>query len=60
MSGSQGDAPWAHKHKVWNRVDDKTFLRNLGGYTEDRQTGREGLTLSSGIHLCIYELIFCN
>ena len=46
MSGSQGDAPWAHKHKVWNRVDDKTFLRNLGGYTEDRQTGREGLTLA--------------
>ena len=31
---------------VWNRVDDKTFLRNLGGYTEDRQTGREGLTLA--------------
>ena len=31
---------------VWNRVDDKTFLRNLGGYAEDRQTGREGLTLA--------------
>ena len=31
---------------VWHRVDDKTFLRNLGGYTEDRQTGREGLTLA--------------
>ena len=31
---------------VWNRVDDKTFLRNLGGYIEDRQTGREGLTLA--------------
>ena len=31
---------------VWNQVDDKTFLRNLGGYTEDRQTGREGLTLA--------------
>ena len=31
---------------VWNRVDDKTFLRNLGGYTEDRQTGREGLTMA--------------
>ena len=31
---------------VWNRVDDKTFLRNLGGYTEDRQTGKEGLTLA--------------
>ena len=22
------------------------ILRNLGGYTEDRQTGREGLTLA--------------
>ena len=31
---------------VWNQVDDKTFLRNLDGYTEDRQTGREGLTLA--------------
>lgn len=31
---------------IWNRVDDKTFLRNLGGYTVDRQTGREGLTLA--------------
>ena len=31
---------------VWNQVDDKTFLRNLGGYTEDRQTGKEGLTLA--------------
>ena len=31
---------------VWNRVDDKTFLRNIGGYTEDRQTGKEGLTLA--------------
>ena len=27
---------------VWNRVDDKTFFRNLGGYTEDRQTVRYG------------------
>jgi len=31
---------------AWNQVDDKTFLRNLGGYTEDRQTGKEGLTLA--------------
>ena len=31
---------------VWNQVDDKTFLRNLGGYTVDRQTGKEGLTLA--------------
>lgn len=30
---------------VWNQVDDKTFLRNLGGYTEDRQTGREVLDI---------------
>ncbi len=29
---------------VWNGVDNKTFLRNLGGYTTDRMTGREGLT----------------
>ncbi len=38
---------------VWNRVDDKTFLRNLGGYTEDRQTGREGLTLAGLIRLIL-------
>ena len=31
---------------VWNRVDDKAFLRDLGGYIEDRQTGKEGLTLA--------------
>lgn len=31
---------------IWNKDDDKTFLRNLGGYTEDRKTGREGLTLA--------------
>ena len=31
---------------VWNKVDDKTFLRNLGGYIEDRKTGKEGLTLA--------------
>lgn len=29
---------------VWNGIDNKTFLRNLGGYTVDRITGREGLT----------------
>lgn len=29
---------------VWNSVDDKEFLRNLGGYTVDRTTKREGLT----------------
>lgn len=29
---------------VWNTVDNKEFLRNLGGYTIDRTTKREGLT----------------
>ena len=29
---------------VWNAVDNKQFLRNLGGYTIDRTTKREGLT----------------
>ena len=31
---------------IWNQDDDKTFLRNLGGYIEDRKTGKEGLTLA--------------
>ena len=29
---------------VWNGSDNKSFLRNLGGYTVDRVTGKEGLT----------------
>ena len=29
---------------VWNGAEDKEFLRNLGAYTVDRTTGREGLT----------------
>lgn len=29
---------------VWNGIDNKSFLRNLGGYTVDRITGKEGLT----------------
>ncbi|MBR3722740.1 MAG: putative DNA binding domain-containing protein, partial [Selenomonadaceae bacterium] len=29
---------------VWNTVDDKSFLLNLGGYTVDRRTKAEGLT----------------
>ncbi len=29
---------------VWNGIDNKAFLRNLGGYTVDRVTGKEGLT----------------
>ena len=31
---------------LFNDYDDKEFLRNLGGYTKDRATGREGLTLA--------------
>ncbi|MBR4732686.1 MAG: putative DNA binding domain-containing protein [Lachnospiraceae bacterium] len=29
---------------VWNKDDDKTFLKNLGGYIVDRRTKAEGLT----------------
>ena len=31
---------------VWNESDDKTFLKNLGGYITDRATGKEGLTMA--------------
>lgn len=31
---------------VWNEVDDRTFLKNLGGYIIDRATGKEGLTMA--------------
>ena len=31
---------------VWNTNDNKTFLSNLGCYTKDRVTGKEGLTLA--------------
>ena len=31
---------------VWNEVDDKTFLKNLGGYIVDRETCKEGLTMA--------------
>jgi len=31
---------------VWNEVDDKTFLKNLGGYIVDRETGEEGLSMA--------------
>lgn len=31
---------------VWNEVDDKTFIKNLGGYIIDRATGKEGLTMA--------------
>ena len=31
---------WNNDH-VWNEVDDKTFLRNLGGYIVNRERRRE-------------------
>ncbi|MBQ9255038.1 MAG: putative DNA binding domain-containing protein [Bacteroidales bacterium] len=31
---------------VWNEVDDKIFLKNLGGYIIDRVTNKEGLTMA--------------
>lgn len=31
---------------VFNQLDDKEFLRNMGGYTIDRNTQREGLTVA--------------
>ena len=31
---------------VWNNIDDKDFLRNIGGYTVERETGKEGLTIA--------------
>lgn len=36
-------ATWNPDH-VWNKDDDKTFLKNLGGYVIDRRTKAEGLT----------------
>lgn len=36
-------ATWNPDH-VWNKVDDKTFLYNMGGYVVDRRTKAEGLT----------------
>ena len=36
----------ANPEHLLNDYDDKEFLRNLGGYTKDRATGREGLTLA--------------
>lgn len=34
---------WNPDH-VWNKDDDKAFLKHLGGYTIDRRTKQEGLT----------------
>ena len=31
---------------VWNEIDDKSFLKNLGGYIVDRSSGKEGLTMA--------------
>ena len=31
---------------AFNQLDDKDFLRNMGGYTTDRSTHREGLTMA--------------
>ena len=31
---------------AFNQLDDKDFLRNMGGYTTDRNTRREGLTMA--------------
>ena len=31
---------------VFNQLDDKDFLRSMGGYTTDRNTRREGLTMA--------------
>ena len=31
---------------VWNEIDDKSFLKNLGGYIVDRGSGKEGLTMA--------------
>jgi divergent AAA domain protein len=36
----------ANPDHPWNDCDDKDFLRNMGGYTTDRTTGRESLTLA--------------
>ena len=36
---------WNNDH-IWNEVDDKSFLRNLGGYIVDRETGKEGLSMA--------------
>ena len=36
----------ANPDHVWNDYSDKDFLLNMGGYTIDRNTRREGLTLA--------------
>mgnify|MGYP002625017846 CR=1 FL=1 len=36
----------ANQDHVWNKYDDKQFLKSFGAYTFDRETGEEGLTLA--------------
>ena len=36
---------WNTDH-VWNEIDDKSFLRNLGGYIVNREEGKEGLSMA--------------
>ena len=36
----------ANLEHVWNGLDHKEFLKQLGGYTVDRASGREGLTMA--------------
>ena len=36
----------ANPDHIWNDYADKEFLLNIGAYTKDRNTGREGLTLA--------------
>ena len=36
---------WNTDH-VWNEADDKFFLRSLGGYIIDRDSGKEGLSMA--------------
>ena len=35
----------------WNNLEDHEFLRTIGGYNRDRQTGSEGLTLARVTHV---------
>jgi predicted HTH transcriptional regulator len=35
-----------HPDHPWNDLDNREFLRQLGGWTKDRQTGDEGMTVA--------------
>ena len=41
---------------VWNETDDKTFLKDLGGYIVDRETGEEGLSMAGLLRLPIEQI----